>query len=114
MIADAITAAVWLAGALLTLLAAVGVLRMPDVFTRMQTSTKASTLGMAFLILGAAVQVPDVASVVKLASILAFLMLTTPVAAHVIARAAYITDVPLWEATVIDERRQDDHRISDG
>ena len=42
---DIVTAIVWLAGSAFALLAAVGVLRMPDVFTRMQASTKASTLG---------------------------------------------------------------------
>jgi multicomponent Na+:H+ antiporter subunit G len=111
--ADAITAVAWLAGASFALLAALGVLRMPDVFTRMQTSTKASTLGMAFLLVGAAMQLSDVASVVRLASIGAFLLLTTPVAAHVIARAAYLTDVPLWDGTVVDERREDEDRITD-
>ena len=44
---DIVTAIVWLAGSAFALLAAVGVLRMPDVFTRMQASTKASTLGLA-------------------------------------------------------------------
>jgi multicomponent Na+:H+ antiporter subunit G len=106
MIADWITAVAWLAGGSLTLLAALGVLRMPDVFTRMQTSTKASTLGISLLLVGAAAQLSDVASIVRLASIGAFLMLTTPVAAHVIARAAYLAEVPLWKGTVVDERRK--------
>jgi multicomponent Na+:H+ antiporter subunit G len=106
VIADAITAIAWLAGASFALLAALGVLRMPDAFMRMQTSTKASTLGLGLLLVGAAAQVSDVASIVRLGSIGAFLMLTTPVAAHVIARAAYLTDVPLWEGTVVDERRE--------
>ena len=51
---DIATAIVWLAGSAFALLAAVGVLRMPDVFTRMQASTKASTLGLACLLIGAA------------------------------------------------------------
>jgi len=100
-----ITAGLWLTGASFALLAAVGVWRMPDVFTRMQASTKASTLGLGCLLLGAALQWGDVGSVVRLASIFAFTLLTTPVAAHVIARAAYLAAVPLWEGTVLDERR---------
>ena len=40
-------------------------------------------------------------------SIGAFVLLTTPVAAHVIARASYLADVPLWDGTVLDERRRD-------
>ncbi len=50
---DIITAIMWIAGALFALLAAIGVLRMPDVFTRMQASTKAATLGLGCLLVGA-------------------------------------------------------------
>jgi multicomponent Na+:H+ antiporter subunit G len=102
---DIVTAIVWLAGSGFALLAAVGVLRMPDVFTRMQASTKASTLGLGCLLLGAAIQLGDFAAVIRVASIGAFVLLTTPVAGHVIARAAYLADVPLWKGTVLDERR---------
>lgn len=103
---DVLTSALWVTGAAFALLAAVGVLRMPDVFTRMQASTKASTLGLGCLLLGAALQWGDVGSFVRLASIGAFTLLTTPVAAHVIARAAYLAAVPLWDGTVLDERRE--------
>jgi multicomponent Na+:H+ antiporter subunit G len=102
---DIVTAVVWLAGAAFALLAAVGVLRMPDVFTRMQAATKASTLGVGCLLLGAALQMGDFASLMSVTSIGAFVLLTTPVSAHVIARASYRAKVPLWEGTVLDERR---------
>ena len=104
---EILTGVMWIAGAAFALLAAVGVLRMPDVFTRMQASTKASTLGLGCLLIGAAVQLGDFASFIRILSIGAFVLLTTPVAAHVIARAAYLADVPLWEGTVLDERRRD-------
>jgi multicomponent Na+:H+ antiporter subunit G len=107
VIAEWITAILWLAGATFALLAAIGVLRMPDVFTRMQASTKASTLGLGCLLIGTAIQLADVASIVRAISIGAFVMLTSPVAAHVIARASYLTDVPLWAGTTVDERRED-------
>ena len=96
--------ALFLAGATFALLAAVGVLRMPDVFTRMQASTKASTLGLGCLLVGVAVRNPETAFVVRAASISAFMLLTTSVAAHVIARAAARSGAPLWSGTVIDER----------
>ena len=104
---DVLTALLWLAGSAFALLAAVGVLRMPDVFTRMQASTKASTLGLGCLLAGAALQLGDLASIIRVASIGAFVLLTTPIAAHVIARAAYLAEVPLWEGTVLDERQPD-------
>ncbi len=109
---DILTAAVWLVGAAFALLAAVGVLRMPDVFTRMQASTKASTLGLGCLLMGTAMQMGDFASLIRVASIGAFVLLTTPVAGHVIARASYFADVPLWKGTVLDERRRDSERAT--
>lgn len=104
---DLLTAILWLAGSLFALLAAIGLLRMPDVFTRMQASTKASTLGLGCLLLGSALQMGDFASFIRAASIWAFTLMTTPVAGHVIARASYFADVPLWKGTVLDERRRD-------
>jgi multicomponent Na+:H+ antiporter subunit G len=109
---EILTAVMWVAGAAFALLAAVGLLRMPDVFTRMQASTKASTLGLGCLLLGAALQLGDFASFIRAISIGAFILLTTPVAAHVIARAAYLADIPLWEGTVLDERRSESDRIA--
>ena len=103
---DAFTAVVWLAGSAFALLAAIGVLRMPDVFTRMQASTKASTLGLACLLIGTAVQMGDFATLVRIASIGAFMLLTTPVSGLVIARASYLAGIPLWKGTVVDERRE--------
>jgi multicomponent Na+:H+ antiporter subunit G len=102
---DILTAVVWLGGSAFALLAALGVLRMPDVFTRMQASTKASTLGLGLLLIGATLQMGDLGSIIRAAAIGAFVLLTTPVAGHVIARASYYADVPLWKGTVLDERR---------
>jgi multicomponent Na+:H+ antiporter subunit G len=107
---ELVTAIVWLAGSAFALLAAVGLLRMPDVFTRMQASTKASTLGLACLLIGAAVQLGDFASFIRIAIIGAFVLLTTPVSGLVIARASYFAGVPLWEGTALDERHRDSVR----
>lgn len=92
-----------LMGSTLVLLAAIGIVRMPDLFTRMQAATKASTLGLGCLLAAGAVAIADVGVVMRMISIGAFIMLTSPVSNHVIARAAYLTKAPLWEGTVIDE-----------
>ena len=109
-----IASGLFLAGATLALLASIGVMRMPDVFTRMQASTKASTLGLGCLLIGAALQMGDFASFIRAASIGGFVLLTTPVSGLVIARAAYFAAVPLWEGTVLDERKRDSVRATRG
>jgi multicomponent Na+:H+ antiporter subunit G len=104
-----------LIGATLVLLAAIGTLRMPDLFTRMQAATKASTLGLGCLLAAAAIALADSSALVRAISIGAFVMLTSPVSNHVIARAGYLTKVPLWSGTVIDEwrsRREADEKSS--
>jgi multicomponent Na+:H+ antiporter subunit G len=96
----------FIAGATFGLLAGIGVLRMPDVFTRMQASTKASTLGLGCLLAGVALRNPELSFVVRAASIAAFMLLTTAVSAHVIARAAARSGAPIWKGTIVDERPQ--------
>jgi multicomponent Na+:H+ antiporter subunit G len=101
-----LSGAFFITGATFGLLAGIGVLRMPDVFTRMQASTKASTLGLGCLLAAVALRNPDPYFVVRAASIAAFMLLTTAVSAHVIARAAARSGVPIWKGTVVDERPQ--------
>lgn len=101
---DWLAGGLFIAGATFALLAGIGVLRMPDVFTRMQASTKASTLGLGCLLGGVALQNPELAFVVRAGSLAAFMLLTTAVSAHVIARAAARGGAPLWEGTQVDER----------
>jgi len=101
---DWIAGALTIVGATLALLAGVGMLRMPDLFTRMQASTKASTLGLGCLLTGLAIQHPELSFVIRALSIGAFMMLTTAVSAHAIARAAALSGVPLWKGTGVDER----------
>ena len=97
------TALFLLLGSCLGLLAAIGVLRFPDTFSRMQASSKASTLGLACLLVGTGIQRPEVSVIVRLASIAAFIMLTAPLTAHVIARVALHRGTPLCKETILNE-----------
>ncbi len=92
-----------LAGGLFSLAAAVGVLRLPDVLIRMHASTKAGTLGCGLILVAVALHFGEGAIVARSIAAIVFLILTAPVAAHLIGRAAYRTGVPLWHGTVMDE-----------
>jgi multicomponent Na+:H+ antiporter subunit G len=90
-------------GSLLMLVASVGLLRMPDLLTRMHASSKAGTLGAALVLAGVALRSGRVSVVLEVLLIVLFLFLTAPVAAHMIARAAYCSGVRLSAETVVDE-----------
>jgi multicomponent Na+:H+ antiporter subunit G len=98
-----ITAILMLMGAAFMLLAAVGITRMPDTFTRMQPGTKASTLGVGCMMLAVAVHFGTVGVTTRALAGIVFVVLTAPVAAHMIGRAAYIMGSPVWEGTRLDE-----------
>lgn len=102
---EVMTAVLLFVGTIFTLLAAIGILRMPDVFMRMQVATKAATLGVACVALAAATHFGDLATTARSLLIVLFLYLTAPVAAHTIGRAAYVAGAKLWEGTIIDELR---------
>ncbi len=100
---DLLVAITLWAGAAFTFLGALGMLRMPDVYMRLQASTKAGTLGVSCVMLAAAIHFADLHVAVRALLVIVFLFLTAPVAAHIIARAAHYTRVRLWEGSVMDE-----------
>ena len=102
---DAVSAGLMITGAAFALLAGAGVLRMPDLFMRMQAATKASTLGIGCIVLAVAVHFGELGVATRAIATIIFVFLTAPVAAHMIARASYFVGVPLWEGTIIDELR---------
>lgn len=103
---ELVAAMLVLAGAAFMLLAALGVLRLPDLFTRMQAATKAGAVGAGSLLLALAVVSADVTVTLRAMLIAGFIVLTAPVAAHVVARVAYNIGVPLWERTLRDQLRE--------
>lgn len=104
---DLAVAALLLLGGGFILVAGLGLLRMPDVFIRMHASTKAGTLGIGLMLVATALRFGDPAIVARALLIALFVLLTAPVAAHLIARAAYRAGTPLWAGSVIDELRPD-------
>jgi multicomponent Na+:H+ antiporter subunit G len=98
-----ITALVLLAGSLLMLLAALGAVRMPDLLMRMHATTKAGALGSGLIMLAVAVFFGSAEVWARVLAIIAFIMLTAPVAAHIIGRAGYFVGVPLWGRILRDD-----------
>lgn len=103
MILDIISASLIVAGTILILLSAIGLLKLPDIYMRMSATTKSATLGVGTILLGTAIFFWEVGILSRGLIIISFLFLTAPVAAHMIGRAAYINKVPLWENSIVDE-----------
>ncbi len=97
-------------GAVITFLAAYGVLRLPDSLTRMQATSKATTLGVGCVLLSVAVAFDDVGVRTKAALVVLFLFVTQPIAAHLMARASYRSGSPLWKGIVVDELGEEQGR----
>lgn len=94
-----------LAGAFFVLVAAIGVLRLPDLPMRMHAATKAGTLGAGLLMIAVAVDSTTPGLMVRAIAVVIFLFLTAPIAASTIGRAALKGGITLWDRTVIDEYR---------
>lgn len=100
---DVLTGGLMLTGALFMLVGGLGVLRMPDLFLRMSASTKAATLGTSSLLIAVAVYFGEVGVASRAVATIVFLLLTAPIAAHMLGRAGYFIGVKLADITLTDE-----------
>ncbi|MEJ8560747.1 monovalent cation/H(+) antiporter subunit G [Yoonia sp. GPGPB17] len=85
---DIIIALFLLSGGFFALIAAIGVLRLPDVLTRMHASTKAGVLGSSLILVGGAIYLQETEVTARVVATIIFLMLTAPIGAHMIGRAS--------------------------
>jgi multicomponent Na+:H+ antiporter subunit G len=102
-----LAALVMVVGSLFSLLAAVGLLRLPDLYTRMHAASKAGVVGAGLILLAVAIVSLDGAVALRAMLGIIFLVLTTPVSAHLLARAAYRAGVGLADQTSIDDLKDD-------
>jgi multicomponent Na+:H+ antiporter subunit G len=103
---ETISAVLLLGGVALAVVAGIGLLRFPDVFSRMHAATKPATLGLLMVCLGAALVMEDGSHRTKLMLVAAFQFITAPVAAHMIGRAAYGAGTGALEELVVDDLRE--------
>ena len=105
---EIVAAVLVLLGAAFVFVAALGVVRMPDLPMRMHAATKAGTLGAGLILLAVAVVYSDAGVTVRALATIAFLFLTAPVSAHVVGRAAVASGaLTLWERTRLNELADD-------
>ncbi|HEX6148475.1 monovalent cation/H(+) antiporter subunit G [Nocardioides sp.] len=102
-IADAAAAACLVLGALLTLVAAIGILRFPDVLTRMHSATKPQVLGLLVIVLGLGLRLREPATVGLLLMVAVFQLLTSPIASHMVGRASFRAGQVRRDLLVVDE-----------
>jgi multicomponent Na+:H+ antiporter subunit G len=90
-------------GSLLILLAGIGVYRFPGVLTRANAATKATGLGLAVVLAGAAIEIGTTRAYVTLGVAIIVQFATAPVSGHIIGRAAYRSGTVLWSGTHTDD-----------
>ena len=94
-----------LLGAIFLVLGSLGVLRMPDTYNRIQTGTKATTLGTILFLIGVGFLQPLWAG--KLFLLILFIFFTNPISSHALSRAALYHNIPLTELTVVNKLNDD-------
>ncbi len=104
-------AIITLTGSIFLLLGALGLVRMPDVYNRMQAGTKATTLGAMLFILGVAIYKPELSMWGKAILLILFIVFTNPLSSHALARAAHKINIPMTKKTVKDELAKKEYQI---
>ncbi len=97
-----------LAGSVFLFLGGLGLLRMPDVYNRLQAGTKATTLGSIFVLAGLGIYNPQ--WIARMIILIIFIIVTNPVSSHALARAAHFAGVRLARGSVCDRLAADESR----
>ena len=94
-------------GVLFDVSGCVGLVRLPDVYNRIQASTKCVVLGTTLILVGALLWLGSTAALVKGLVCILFILVTSSTAAHALSRAAHRSGVDLWERSVLDRYAED-------
>ncbi len=107
---DILGSIITLLGSIVLLLGALGILRMPDVYNRMQAGTKATTLGTILFLLGISIGNYECGCFGKIIILIVFVISTNPVSSNAIARAAHFTGTKLTSKSVKDDLENDNRK----
>ena len=103
LLQDCLAAVLILVGSGFTLTASLGLLRLPDLYTRMHAASKAGTLGSCVVLLALAVHADDPAISLRALAGVVFFMLTVPISSHLLAKAAHGAGYAMWKGSVRDD-----------
>ncbi|MBB3951527.1 monovalent cation/H(+) antiporter subunit G [Aureimonas jatrophae] len=93
-------------GAGFALIAAIGILRLPDFYTRIHAASKAGTVGSVLALLALAIVSDESAEVLRAIAAIVFFFLTAPISAHLLGRSAYTAGYRMWEGSVRNEMQE--------
>ncbi len=102
-VADVLSAVCLFTGALLALIAAIGVLRFPDVLTRMHSATKPQVLGLLLVLVGVGFRLQEASAIGMLLLVALFQLVTSPIATHMVGRASFRAGQVRHDLLVVDE-----------
>ncbi|MBW9207260.1 monovalent cation/H(+) antiporter subunit G [Mumia sp. zg.B53] len=108
LIRDIASAFCLLVGAFMALIAAIGIIRFNNLFSRMHAATKPQVLGLLLILIGIALRMEHWSDLGLLVLVAAFQLLTAPVAAHMLGRAVYRTGDKEPDERLVDERLSED------
>ena len=94
-------------GVLFDIFGCIGLVRLPDVYNRLQAATKCVTVGTCFILVGSLILLGSLSGAVKGIICIVFILITSPTAAHALARAAHRSGVKLWKQSVVDQYEED-------
>lgn len=97
-------------GTIMNALAVVGIIRLPDMYSRLHAATKSTTLGVIMIMTGAFIYFWYVEGLIETNLLLGalFILLTSPVASHLLARSAFHADVKPYKLTVLNDLKRDE------
>ena len=94
-------------GLLFNLIGCIGLVRLPDIYNRLQAATKCVTLGTCMILIGAMFLYQCTPCVIKGLICMVFILITSPTAAHALARGAHAAGVKLWDKSIVDTYEED-------
>ncbi|WP_069187719.1 monovalent cation/H(+) antiporter subunit G [Alkalihalobacillus pseudalcaliphilus] len=107
VIIDIIVAVFVVLGSIISLVTMVGLIRLPDTYTRAHAASKSATLGVLLILLAAlAFFYPEYGFDARILLAIIFVFVSSPVAGHLVSRAAYFSNVPQWENAVRDDLKE--------